>query len=131
MAHNPFLSTDYVSQLRYNQGIFRVRFSFACYVSSVVFVNAWLDRARTRRDVIESEFVSVEALIDKQDSSRLWIDIRLHAPNPLGERHDCPHVSLRQAIREGFREAVEEAERKRPKPVARKSLGSWLGRIFG
>ena len=34
MAHNPFLSTDYVSQLRYNQGNFRVRFSFARYAET-------------------------------------------------------------------------------------------------
>jgi hypothetical protein len=73
----------------------------------------------------------VEAALDEADPSRLRIDIRVH---PIrGGSFGSDAGEIQRAIREGFRDALREAQLERltppsnPQPKRR----SWLARVLG
>jgi len=73
---------------------------------------------------------SVEAVLDERDSSRLRIDIRVH---PIGGGSSgSDGGEIQRAIRDGFRDALREAQLERlvlasnPQPKRR----GWLGRVL-
>ena len=74
---------------------------------------------------------SVEAVLDERDPSRLRIDIRVH---PIGGgSFGSDAGEIQRAIREGFRDALREAQLERltlasnPQPKRR----GWLARVLG
>jgi hypothetical protein len=74
---------------------------------------------------------SVEAVLDERDPSRLRIDIRVHPIGGGSVGSDAGEIQ--RAIREGFRDALREAQ------LERLALGSstkpkrrgWFARVFG
>jgi hypothetical protein len=73
---------------------------------------------------------SVEAVLDERDPSRLRIDIRVH---PVGGGSlSADAVEIQRVIRDGFRDALREAQLDRlmlasnPQPKPR----GWLGRVL-
>jgi hypothetical protein len=74
---------------------------------------------------------SVEAVLDERDPSKLRIDIRVH---PIGGGSVGSDAGdIQRAIREGFRDALREAQLERltlasnPQPKRR----GWFGRVLG
>src|ERR1700722_9795191 len=74
---------------------------------------------------------SVEAVLDERDPSRLRIDIRVH---PIGGGSMGSDSSeIQRAIREGFRDALRDAQLERlmlassPQPKRR----GWFARVLG
>ena len=74
---------------------------------------------------------SVEAVLDERDPSRLRIDIRVH---PIGGgSFGSDAGEIQRAIREGFRDALREAQLERlalasnPQPKRR----GWFARVLG
>jgi hypothetical protein len=81
--------------------------------------------------MLVGDYASVEAEIDRRDPSRLQIDIRLH---PIGVGVLNPDAGeIQRAIREGFRDALREAQLGRralasnPQPKRR----GWFARVLG
>ena len=74
---------------------------------------------------------SVEAVLDERDPSKLRIDIRVHPIGGGSVGSDAGEIQ--RAIREGFRDALREAQLERltlasnPQPRRR----SWLARVLG
>jgi hypothetical protein len=74
---------------------------------------------------------SVEAVLDERDPSRLRIDIQVHPT--AGRSFGSDAGEIQRAIREGFRDALREAQLDRlmlasnPQPKRR----GWLGRVLG
>ena len=74
---------------------------------------------------------SVEAEFDEREPSRLQIDIRVHPMR--GGRSGSDAGEIQRAIREGFRDALREAQLERlalasnPQPKRR----GWLARVLG
>jgi hypothetical protein len=77
------------------------------------------------------EYASVEAEVDRREPSRLQIDIRLHPMSVGALNPDAGEIQ--RAIREGFRDALREAQLERlalasnPQPKRR----GWLARVLG
>jgi hypothetical protein len=81
--------------------------------------------------MLVGDYASVEAEVDRREPSRLQIDIRLH-PMSVGALN--PNAAeIQRAIREGFRDALREAQLERlvlasnPQPKRR----GWLARVLG
>ena len=81
--------------------------------------------------MLVGDYASVEAEVDRREPSRLQIDIRLH-PMSVGALY--PNAAeIQRAIREGFRDALREAQLERlmlasnPQPKRR----GWLARVLG
>ena len=74
---------------------------------------------------------SVEAVLDERDPSRLRIDIRVHPIGGGSVGSDAGEIQ--RAIRDGFRDALREAQLDRltlassPQPKRR----GWLARVLG
>jgi hypothetical protein len=80
--------------------------------------------------MLVGDYASVEAEVDRREPSRLQIDIRLH-PMSVGALN--PNAGeIQRAIREGFRDALREAQLERltlasnPQPKRR----GWLARVL-
>jgi hypothetical protein len=74
---------------------------------------------------------SVEAELDERDPSPLRIDIRVH---PIGGGSFGPHAGeIQRAIREGFRDALREAQLERLMLASNKQpkRRGWLARVLG
>ena len=82
---------------------------------------------------MESELQTLEAAIDRNDPSRLAIDIRLHAIRAPGDQSDPGLLVLRQVLRDElrseFRQLLDGVERMSARPVQRPRSRSWLGRV--
>jgi len=79
----------------------------------------------------DKDYARLEALIDKDDPSRLMIDVRLQPPS-LGGRGSYALSDLQQAMRDGFREALIDVELERLVKVSNRPKGRarrWLGRV--
>jgi hypothetical protein len=81
--------------------------------------------------MLVGDYASVEAEVDRREPSRLQIDIRLH-PMSVGALN--PNAGeIQRAIREGFRDALREAQLERlmlasnPQPKRR----GWPARVLG
>ena len=81
--------------------------------------------------MLAGDYASVEAEVDRREPSHLQIDIRLH-PMSVGALN--PNAGeIQRAIREGFRDALREAQLERltlasnPQPKRR----GWLARVLG
>ena len=81
--------------------------------------------------MLVGDYASVEAEVDRREPSRLQIDIRLH---PMGVGALNPDAGeIQRAIREGFRDALREAQLERltppsnPQPRRR----GWFARVLG
>jgi hypothetical protein len=81
--------------------------------------------------MLVGDYASVEAEVDRREPSRLQIDIRLHPMSVGALNPDAGEIQ--RAIREGFRDALREAQLERlvlasnPQPRRR----SWLARVLG
>ena len=81
--------------------------------------------------MLVGDYASVEAEVDRRVPSRLQIDIRLHPMSVSALNPDAGEIQ--RAIREGFRDALREAQLERlmlasnPQPKRR----GWLARVLG
>jgi hypothetical protein len=81
--------------------------------------------------MLVGDYASVEAELNERDPSRLRIDIRLHPMSVGALNPDAGEIQ--RAIREGFRDALREAQLERlalasnPQPKRR----GWLSRLLG
>ena len=81
--------------------------------------------------MLVGDYASVEAEVDRREPSRLQIDIRLHPMSVGALNPDAGEIQ--RAIREGFRDALREAQLERltlasnPQPKRR----GWFARVLG
>jgi hypothetical protein len=81
--------------------------------------------------MLVGDYASVEAEVDRREPSRLQIDIRLHSMGVGALNPDAGEIQ--RAIREGFRDALREAQLGRltppsnPQPRRR----GWFARVLG
>jgi hypothetical protein len=81
--------------------------------------------------MLVGDYASVEAELDRREPSRLQIDIRLHPMSVGALNPDAGEIQ--RAMREGFRDALREAQLERltppsnPQPRRR----GWLARVLG
>jgi hypothetical protein len=81
--------------------------------------------------MLVGDYANVEAEVDRREQSRLQIDIRLHPMSVGALNPDAGEIQ--RAIREGFRDALREAQLERlalasnPQPKRR----GWLARVLG
>jgi hypothetical protein len=81
--------------------------------------------------MLVGDYASVEAEVDRRGPSRLQIDIRLHSMGVGALNPDAGEIQ--RAIREGFRDALREAQLERltppsnPQPRRR----GWFARVLG
>ncbi len=126
-----------IAAIRPKDGLNESRFLFAPLVRMLALRPALRGRrpsglARAKeKDMLVEDRASVEAVLDERDPSRLRIDIRLH-PMSVGALN--PDASeIQRAIREGFRDALREAQLERlavasnPQPKRR----GWFARVLG
>ena len=83
--------------------------------------------------MLVKDYASLEAVIDKGEPPRLLIEIALRPAFLAGPAPACDAGEVQRAIRDGFREALTQAELERlatmtkpPKSRARR----WFGRAF-
>ena len=81
--------------------------------------------------MLVGDYASVEAEVDRREPSRLQIDIRLHPMSGGALNPDAGEIQ--RAMREGFRDALREAQLERlalasnPQPKRR----GWFARVLG